>query len=437
MKLRFISIIFVFTFTIPFKVNAQQTYFPPTNSSATWDTISPKTLLYCDSKINELYNFLEENQTKSFLLLKDGKIILEKYFDDHSATKLWYWASAGKSLTVFLVGLAEEDGYLSIDSPTTKYLGNGWTSCDSEEEQKITIKHQLSLTAGLDYKRGQLDCTADTCLYCLHEPGTHWYYHNAPYTLLHQVLANVLPITVNQYIIQKLHQKIGFGGSFLNVENNVVYFSNARAMARFGLLIMNNGIWNGDTIMKNQQYFREMTNTSQNYNKAYGYLWWLNGKESFKIPQSDFVFNGSVMPKAPDDLIMALGKNGQFLNVSKKSGYVLVRMGDEPSTTLVPFILNDQIWDKVNQLPCENTISKNKLQSYCKVYPNPGNNDLQIENNSTMPTILNFYDTYGRVVKRISVLANEKIQSDMSDLSSGLYFIADNNNYLITKWIKN
>lgn len=437
MKLRFISIIFVFTFTIPFKVNAQQTYFPPTNSSATWDTISPKTLLYCDSKINELYNFLEENQTKSFLLLKDGKIILEKYFDDHSATKLWYWASAGKSLTAFLVGLAEEDGYLSIDSPTTKYLGNGWTSCDSEEEQKITIKHQLSLTAGLDYTRGQLDCTADTCLYCLHEPGTHWYYHNAPYTLLHQVLANVLPITVNQYIIQKLHQKIGFGGSFLNVENNVVYFSNARAMARFGLLIMNNGIWNGDTIMKNQQYFREMTNTAQNYNKAYGYLWWLNGKESFKIPQSDFVFNGSVMPKAPDDLIMALGKNGQFLNVSKKNGYILVRMGDEPSTTLVPFILNDQIWDKVNQLPCENTISKNKLQSYCKVYPNPGNNDLQIENNSTMPTILNFYDTYGRVVKRISVLANEKIQSDMSDLSSGLYFIADNNNYLITKWIKN
>jgi CubicO group peptidase (beta-lactamase class C family) len=437
MKLRFISIIVVFISTISFKVNAQQTYFPPINSSATWDTISPKTFLYCDSKINELYNFLEENQTKSFLLLKDGKIILEKYFDDHSASKLWYWASAGKSLTAFLVGLAEEDGYLSIDSPTTKYLGNGWTSCDSEEEQKITIKHQLSLTAGLDYTLGQLDCTADSCLFCLREPGTHWYYHNAPYTLLHQVLANVLPMTVNQYIIQKLHQKIGFGGSFLNVENNVVYFSNTRAMARFGLLIMNNGIWNGDTIMKNQQYFREMTNTSQNYNKAYGYLWWLNGKESFKVPQSDFVFNGSVMPKAPDDLIMALGKNGQFLNVSKKNGYVLVRMGDEPSTTLVPFILNDQIWDKVNQLPCENNMTKNEVQSYCKIYPNPGNNDLHIENNSNKPIILRFLDPYGRVVKQISLLANEKIWSDISDLSLGLYFIADNNNYLITKWIKN
>ncbi|MCF8301510.1 MAG: serine hydrolase, partial [Haliscomenobacter sp.] len=60
-------------------LNAQSLYFPPATGSI-WDTISPKTLGYCQTNIDRLYEFLEANNTRAFILLKNGKIVLEKYF---------------------------------------------------------------------------------------------------------------------------------------------------------------------------------------------------------------------------------------------------------------------------------------------------------------------------------------------------------------------
>lgn len=57
---------------------------------------------------------LEAENTKAFILLKDGKIALEKYFGSHTRATPWYWASAGKTLTAFMVGIAVEESDLSI-----------------------------------------------------------------------------------------------------------------------------------------------------------------------------------------------------------------------------------------------------------------------------------------------------------------------------------
>ena len=109
------------------QVNAQGLYFPP-NVGDQWDTIHPQTLGWCQPKIDSLYAYLDTNNTKAFILLKDGKIVLEKYFGTHTATTPWYWASAGKTITSFMVGMAQQDGYLSIDDTTSQYLGQGWTN---------------------------------------------------------------------------------------------------------------------------------------------------------------------------------------------------------------------------------------------------------------------------------------------------------------------
>jgi sulfur carrier protein ThiS len=58
------------------------------------DTISPATLNWCADKIDTLYDFLEQKNTKGFVVLKDGKIVLEKYFGTFNEDSLWYWASA-------------------------------------------------------------------------------------------------------------------------------------------------------------------------------------------------------------------------------------------------------------------------------------------------------------------------------------------------------
>jgi hypothetical protein len=139
-----------------------QLYFPPNNSTV-WDTISPTSLGWCKIRIDSLSDFLDSNNTKAFILLKDGKIVLEEYFHGHSDTSNWYWASAGKTLTAFMVGVAQEENFLQIADTTSTYLGKGWTACTPGQEEKITIRHQLTMTSGLDDGVADHYCTFDTC----------------------------------------------------------------------------------------------------------------------------------------------------------------------------------------------------------------------------------------------------------------------------------
>jgi hypothetical protein len=96
-----------------------------------------------------------------------------------------------------------------------------------------------------------------------------------------------------------------------------------------------------------------MTNTSQDLNLSYGYLTWLNGKSSYMLPLSQTVISGAAIPDAPDDMIMALGKNDQKLHVVPSQGLVVVRLGDAASPLqLVPIILDNQIWKKLSAMSC-------------------------------------------------------------------------------------
>ena len=99
-------------------------------------------------------------------------------------------------------------------------------------------------------------------------------------------------------------------------------------MARFGLLALNHGVWASDSILKNRAYWNAMINTSQTYNEAYGYLWWLNGKSSFMTPGFQFAFPGTLMSNAPNDMYCALGKNDQKIYVVPSANMVVVRQGN-------------------------------------------------------------------------------------------------------------
>lgn len=108
-------------------------------------------------------------------------------------------------------------------------------------------------------------------------------------------------------------------GSWIQSGDNSIYWSTTKSMARFGLLALNNGNWNGSQII-NQTYLQSAVNTSQNINLAYGYLRWLNGKSSYHMSQTQFQFNRKLIPIAADDMFCALGKNDQKIYIipSKK-----------------------------------------------------------------------------------------------------------------------
>ncbi len=300
---------------------------------------------------------MQLQNSKAFIVLKDGKIVLEKYFGSFTKDSVWYWASAGKTITGFLVGKAQEDGYLSINDTSSKYLGQGWTSCTLAQENNIHIRNQLTMTTGLDDGVTDNHCTTPPCLSYFAPAGTRWAYHNAPYTLLEKVLTTATGQPVNAYTQTALKIKTGITGAWFTVDYDNVFYSKPRSMARFGLLLQNKFKWNTDTLLHDTSYIRQMLNTSQLYNYGYGYLCWLNGKGSYMVPTSQIILPGSYAPAAPADMYAAIGKNGQIVSIAASKGLVVVRMGDDPGEGEVPFLLCDKIWQNLNYVMCNSSVS--------------------------------------------------------------------------------
>jgi len=145
-----------------------------------------------------------------------------------------------------------------------------------------------------------------------------------------------------------------------------LFSSTSRSMARFGLFIQNQGNWNGNQIMNDTNYFNQMISSSQTLNNSYGYLWWLNGKTSYMLPGLPSVFFGNLFPNAPNDLIAALGKNGQIINIVPSQDLVLIRMGESPDSSLVPMNFVNELWDYLNDLPCNVTNINQEVNKYSK-----------------------------------------------------------------------
>jgi CubicO group peptidase (beta-lactamase class C family) len=329
----------------------QQLYFPSIGN-ATWQTTTATSLGWNETNLNNLYPYLQSKGTKAFIILKNGKIVAEKYFGTFTADSLWYWASAGKTMTGFLVGIAQQEGLLNINDRTSKYLGAGWTSETAAKENQITIKNQLTMTTGLDDGVSDPDCTLPGCLVFKADAGTRWAYHNAAYTLLDAVVEKSSGLSYNAYFQQKIRDKIGMNGIWVKTPNsNNIFYSNARSMARFGLLMLNKGKWDNTTVLSDTGYFKSQVNTSQNLNLSYGYLTWLNGKSSSMLPQSQIVFPVSIIPNAPADLFAALGKNDQKIYVVPSQKLVIIRLGNTAGgVNLAGSDFDNELWGKLKTI---------------------------------------------------------------------------------------
>jgi CubicO group peptidase (beta-lactamase class C family) len=360
---------------------------------------------------------LQAKNTKSFIVLKNGKIVLEKYFGTYTADSSFYWASVGKSLTAFLVGLAQQKGLININNKVSQYIGTGWSSAPLIKENLITVKNLLQMTSGLN-DSPMLPCTnedtAKSCLTYLADAGTRWAYHTGAYKKNQDVISNAAGLSYNSLTTSWVKTKIGMDGFWFNQ----VYYSKARGMARYGLLILNKGVWVNDTLMKDTVYFKNMVNTSQNLNQAYGYLWWLNGKSTLMVPGSQIVLPGYLIPNAPADLFAALGKNDQKIYIVPSKKLVVIRQGNSAENVASALSnFDNNLWDFINKLNCESmSLKELELASQINVFPNPANNKINIETSLGITSAL-ITDGLGcsTQIKLINHTA------DISCLSKGFY----------------
>lgn len=419
--------LFFFAFFIQISIlSAQALYFPPLTGT-TWQTLTPASQHFCQERIDSLYQFLDDHHTKAFILLKDGKIVLEKYFGNFVQDSIWYWASAGKSLTAFLVGQAQEQNLLHINDKTSDYLGLGWTSAPPDKEALITVRNQLSMTSGLDdlvpatpTNPDPNNCTDPQCLVYLADAGTRWAYHTGAYRLLHNVLAQASGMTIQQYTKNQVLDPAGMKGLWFQD----VFYSRARDMARFGLLMQAHGVWNGDTLLHDQAYYHDMIHSSQQLNKSYGYLWWLNGQQSFMLPTLQFVFPGPLIPNAPADMYAALGKNDQKIHVAPSKGWVVIRMGDAAGYTNiggenVPILFDNAMWGYLNQLDCSAVATAEPVDNQIIISPNPSSDAWTVQTSQPIQSA-SLYNTDGQLLQTFQT-NGQQLQIPNRQLQAGMY----------------
>jgi CubicO group peptidase (beta-lactamase class C family) len=324
---------------------AEAMYFPA-NTNTDWETKSPGSLGWNESAIQPLKDYLLEKHSKSFMILVNGRIVMEEYFNGHTSTSSWPWNSAGKTLVTTTTGIAQQEGLLTIQTKVSQYLGTGWTSESLDKENLITSRHLLTMTSGIN---DESELVIKANLTYLADAGARWSYHNV-FQKLMDVVAKVSNQDFQLYFNTKLKNKIGMEGSWNYGAIFKIYNSNTRSMARFGLLALNKGKWNEEQII-NETFFNESITTSQNINPAYGYLWWLNGKTSYMVPGGQTVYQGLLVPSAPADMYAAMGADDQRIYVIPSKNMVVIRMGDASDPANQSFALSgfdDALWKKIN-----------------------------------------------------------------------------------------
>ena len=316
---------------------AADDYFP----TAQWESARASSHPFSAKQLERAAQFCEQQNSSAFLILHQGRIVTERYWDlvqSQKASRRYQSARLGlvesiqpiedvasvqKSVVSILAGIAMAKGLLRMDDPVHRHLKVSWSKADPAQESKITVRHLLSMTSGL---RPNLRYAAPA--------GSRWQYNSTAYSKSLEVVAAAAKMDHHQLTQQWLTEPLGMKHSKwrdrpAGIGNPYGFATTARDLARFGRMIEMRGRWKQTQIVS-QGYLEQAMRPSQKHNPAYGFLWWLNGQE-FALRAGGRKANGALIPSAPVDLVAAFGALGRKCYVSAKQQLVVVRLGDAPS----------------------------------------------------------------------------------------------------------
>ncbi len=321
---------------------APQPYWPRGNQ---WETRSAKDARIDAVAIEDAIKYAGEHNSTGLVILRGGRIVAEKYWKDWMQETAQPIYSSSKSITSTLVGMAIEEGKIkSLNQSASDFVAS-WKGTPKEA---ITLCHMLTMTSGIKVGAGAVSPTMDafeeTAAFPLeHKPGEQWAYNTPVYRMLIRVLEIASGQSIDQYTERKLSGPLGMSHSKWdcapapnNKTNCTWYRSCLRDMSRFGLLILRNGQWDGKQIVS-AKYVKEAASTSQKLNESYGYLWWLNGKPSYKLPGGvGGVQPGMLWPDCPADAFGALGAQDKKIYVIPSLDLVVSRHGGAAGIARTP-----------------------------------------------------------------------------------------------------
>jgi CubicO group peptidase (beta-lactamase class C family) len=289
----------------------------------------------------------EVGKSNCLLVAREGEVAGEWYFRGTGPDSAQNVFSVTKSVTSVLVGIAQDDGDLSIDDPASKWIPE-WKGTPAEA---VTVRDLLSNDSGrewsplIDYV--QLIQAPDKTAFAVglpqtEPPGEVWAYNNSAIQTLEAVLEGATGQDVVQFAQERLFERLGMDDSMVTTDaaGNAQTFqgvqSTCRDMARFGQLMLNGGGWGDEQIVSSEYVEAATGQSSTDLNRGYGYLWWLNREGAYvnALVATDLdaadnpgAVRVQIAPDAPDDMYWALGLGNQVVQVDLGSRTVVVRLG--------------------------------------------------------------------------------------------------------------
>jgi CubicO group peptidase (beta-lactamase class C family) len=323
-------------FIVPTVGNATDSFW---NETATIDSLSFNKVRW-DDAISTAFQQQYNNKpvlTKALLIVYKNKVIAEKYAPGYDQNSMFLGWSMAKSVTGSLIGILTKQGKLTPAQPAPV---SEWQQ-EKEGRKQITIENLLQQTSGLKFKEDYSSYSSATnmlfnkgdmagyveSLPLKAKPGTVFYYSSGNTN----VLSGIVRSTVGEenyhgFPYKELFYKLGMYHTLMEPDASGTFvgssyiWASARDYAKFGMLYLSDGVWNGERILPEGWVKKTTTAPAANHLKNYGYQFWLNGSGEANPSQKEF-------PQMPADFFYADGYGGQRIYIVPSLQLVIVRLG--------------------------------------------------------------------------------------------------------------
>ncbi len=238
------------------------------------------------------------------IIIRDGHIVYESYFNGYEPDTLHDIASVTKSWTSTLVGMARDRGELNnLDEPISELLPEHFVDGTHDDKQEITLEHLLTMRSGIEFDEGVFESrgyggeellTGDVTEFALefpmaHEPGSTWNYSTLDTQLTSAIFEQAMGEPLASFASRSLFVPMGIDqfewladGTGTTIGGTQLSMT-PRDMAKLGLLYLHNGLWDGEQIVPAEWVQLSLTPQGEAYFDPtgqvetiewYGYYWW-------------------------------------------------------------------------------------------------------------------------------------------------------------------
>lgn len=277
-------------------------------------------------------------RTRAIIVIKDGQIIAEQYGEGFSKDTLFQGWSMTKSVINALLGILVQQGKLDIYAPAPV---PEWQSSD-DPRKAITIDQLIRMSSGLEFNEDYGDLTdgvtqmlynqGDMAAYAAAKPleatpDAVWNYSSGTANILSRIIRDTIGGDVTDYWAfpqEALFHRIGMNSAIMEPDASGTFvgssymYTTARDWARFGLLYLQDGVWNGERILPEGWVDYSRTPTPPSLGE-YGGMWWLNASAAGKPETQEW-------PGMPEDLYYASGHDGQDVVIFPSQNMIVVRL---------------------------------------------------------------------------------------------------------------